>query len=67
MNGYEQIVGLLLDKGAEINAQGGKYSNALQAASVKGHERIVGLLLEKGAEVNPQDGQHSDNALQAAF
>jgi len=32
-----------------VNAHGGKYGNALQAASYKGHEGIVGLLLEKGA------------------
>jgi hypothetical protein len=32
-----------LDKGADVNAQGGYYGNALQAASVGGHQEIVKL------------------------
>jgi ankyrin repeat protein len=42
-------VELLLDKGADVNAQGGHYSNALQAASSGGHEATVKLLLDKDA------------------
>jgi ankyrin repeat protein len=56
---------LLLDKGADVNAQGGHFGNALQAASARGHEAVVKLLLDKGAEVNAQGG-HFGNALQAA-
>jgi ankyrin repeat domain-containing protein 50 len=48
-----------------VNAQGGEYGNALQAASLRGHEKIVQLLLDKGAEVNAQRG-YLGNALQAA-
>jgi ankyrin repeat protein len=59
------IVKVLLEKGAEVNAQGGEYGNALQAASFGGHEAIVKVLLEKGAEVNAQGGIYG-NALQAA-
>jgi ankyrin repeat protein len=55
----------LLEKGAEVNAQGGRYGNALQAASSRGHVEIVQRLLEKGAEVNAQGGRYA-NALQAA-
>ena len=40
---------LLLDKGAYINAQGGYYDNALEAASRNGHDKVVQLLLDKGA------------------
>jgi ankyrin repeat protein len=47
-------VTLLLEKGADVNAQGGHYGNALQAASGGGHDSIVTLLLEKGADVNAQ-------------
>ncbi|KAI0572068.1 multiple ankyrin repeats single kh domain protein [Pyrenophora tritici-repentis] len=59
------ITRMLLGKGADINAQGGFYGNALQAASLKGHEQVVETLLDKGADVNAQSG-HYGNALQAA-
>ena len=49
----------------EVNAQGGNYGNALQAAASEGHLKIVGLLLKAGAEVNAQGGRYG-NALQAA-
>ncbi|KAH8678369.1 ankyrin repeat protein [Xylariales sp. PMI_506] len=55
----------LIHKGADVNAQGGHYGNALQAASSRGHEAVVQLLLEKGADVNAQGGNYG-NALQAA-
>ncbi len=45
---------MLLNKGAEVNAQGGEYGNALQAASSGGHEKVVQTLLNKGAEVKTQ-------------
>jgi ankyrin repeat protein len=48
-----------------VNAQGGEYGIALQAASHKGNEAIVGLLFEKGSDVNAQGGEYR-NALQAA-
>jgi ankyrin repeat protein len=35
IRGHEAIVKLLLEKGADVNAQGGLYGNALQAASVQ--------------------------------
>lgn len=53
--GHEAVVKLLLDKGAEVNAQGGSYyNNALQVALSGGHKAIVKLLLDKGAEINAQ-------------
>ncbi|KAL6171520.1 hypothetical protein ACJQWK_02534 [Exserohilum turcicum] len=63
--GHQRMVELLLDKGTDINIQGGIYGNALQAASARGHETLVKLLLDKGADVNAQGGEY-DNALQAA-
>jgi hypothetical protein len=34
--GHGQVVKLLLEKNADVNAQGGEYGNALQAASCRG-------------------------------
>ncbi|KAJ5320720.1 hypothetical protein N7476_003722 [Penicillium atrosanguineum] len=45
LDGDHEIVKLLLDKGADINAQGGEHGSALQAASSKGHHEIIKLLL----------------------
>ena len=59
------ITKLLIEKGADVHAQGGVYGNALQAASYKGHESIAKLILAKGADVNAPGGDF-ENALQAA-
>ncbi len=64
--GLAEITSLLLSKGeVDINAEGGVYGNALQAASFQGHGQIVEMLLSKGAEVNAEGGFYG-NALQAA-
>jgi hypothetical protein len=63
--GLSTVTRLLLERGADVNAQGGEYSNALQAASFDGNEKIVKLLLDKGADINAQ-GEEYGNALQAA-
>ncbi|KAK7570935.1 hypothetical protein V3481_019026 [Fusarium oxysporum f. sp. vasinfectum] len=53
--------------GADVNAQGGVYGNALQAASFKGNLEVVQLLLDKGAEVNAQGGYYSNALYVASF
>jgi hypothetical protein len=63
--GATVLARMLLDKGADVNAQGGEYGNALYAASIKGHKEMVTLLLDKGADVNAQGGPYG-NALQVA-
>ncbi|KAL9048620.1 MAG: hypothetical protein Q9162_007628 [Coniocarpon cinnabarinum] len=63
--GYESIVQLLLYEGADVNARGGEYGTALQAASGKGYDKIVQMLLDKGADVNAQ-GPGNSSALRAA-
>ena len=68
---YASLAGLtevsysLLEMRADVNAQGGEYGNALQAASAKGYEAFAKLLIENGADVNAQGGRYK-NALQAA-
>jgi ankyrin repeat protein len=63
--GYTEVLQVLISKGADFNARGGLYGNALQAASREGHEKVVQLLLDNGADINVQNG-HYGNALQAA-
>ncbi|KAJ7253929.1 ectomycorrhiza-induced ankyrin-domain/NACHT-domain-containing protein [Mycena rebaudengoi] len=63
--GIGRIVWELVENGANVNAQGGYYGNALYAASCRGAIEIVHLLLESGADVNAQGGEYG-NALQTA-
>ncbi|THV63442.1 hypothetical protein D6D28_10683, partial [Aureobasidium pullulans] len=58
------IVQILLDKGADVNAQGGEYGSALQAGSSRGHVKVVHLLLSRGA--NLQHETKDGTALHAA-
>ncbi|KAI1478326.1 ankyrin repeat-containing domain protein [Daldinia eschscholtzii] len=61
----EYPVIMLLRSGADVNAQGGEYGNALQVALVGRHEKIVQILLDNGADVNAQGGEYG-TALQTA-
>ncbi|KAF3935762.1 Ankyrin-1 [Dactylella cylindrospora] len=58
--GHRGAVELLINKGADVNAQGGSHSSALRAAAEKGHDKIVGMLLSNGAEVNTQEDGYDD-------
>ncbi|KAF7358657.1 hypothetical protein MSAN_01204500 [Mycena sanguinolenta] len=60
-----EIVGLLIQNGADVNQGGGQYGSALQAASFVGDLKIVQLLVKSGADVNFAGGQYG-SALQAA-
>ena len=62
-----ECIQLLLDKGADVNAEGGKYGTALQAAAGAYFNNIecIQLLLNKGANVNAEGGKYG-TALQAA-
>jgi hypothetical protein len=64
-SGLTKVISLLFGTEVDVNAQGGYYGNALQAAIAEGHEQIAKLLLEQNADVNVQGG-HYGNALQAA-
>lgn len=50
--GHKQMVQLLIDWGADVNAEKGWYGTALQAASEGGHDQTVQLLLNRGAKIN---------------
>lgn len=63
--GLFRSVKMLIEGSVNVNAQGGYYGNALQAAAFSGHIDVVGLLLDSGANVNAQGGVFG-NALQAA-
>ena len=56
--GLAYVADKLLDEGADVNAQGRRYSNTLRAASRRGHGDIVQLLLDRGANVNAHGGRH---------
>ncbi len=43
-----------LDNGADVNAQGGKYGNALHEASLGGHYQVVRRLLNHDAVINSE-------------
>ncbi|OQD95344.1 hypothetical protein PENVUL_c117G02198 [Penicillium vulpinum] len=64
LNGLDVPALEFIDRGADVNAQGGSYGNALYAASQGGYQEIVKLLLNKEADVNAQGSEYG-NALQA--
>ncbi|KAH0169431.1 purine and uridine phosphorylase, partial [Aureobasidium melanogenum] len=59
LGGLECVANRLLESGADINSEGDKYDNALQAAAAHGLENMVNLLLQKGADVNAYRGEAS--------
>ncbi|KAK4889578.1 hypothetical protein LTR27_011656 [Elasticomyces elasticus] len=63
--GLETAARQVLEAGADVNEQGGKYGNALQAASCYQHMTVVQLLLDHQADINAHGGFHG-TALQAA-
>jgi len=63
--GHEVIGKLLLEHGANINAQGEHLDTALVAASRGGHKTLVKLLFDNGADINAQ-GRESHTPLLAA-
>ncbi|KAK5289444.1 hypothetical protein LTR99_011252 [Exophiala xenobiotica] len=63
--GVPAVVEKIKGPNVDVNAKGGHYGNALQAASFWSHEKIVQILIDAKADVNAQGG-HYGNALCAA-
>jgi len=59
------IVTLLLNRGADINLQGGDFQSALQAAAYYGNDGTLQLLIKEGANINANEGSMG-SALQSA-
>ena len=51
-NGYLDVVQLLLDKGANVNATMSNGATALIYASQNGHKEVVQALIDKGSDLN---------------
>ncbi|KAF8139254.1 ankyrin repeat-containing domain protein [Mycena galopus ATCC 62051] len=60
--GNEAMVMLLIQHGADINADGGEYGTATTAAAAAGHVSVLKLLTDHGADTNAKGG----SALEAA-
>ncbi|KAK5210764.1 hypothetical protein LTR47_001484 [Exophiala xenobiotica] len=58
-NGDEKVVQILVDAGADVNAEGEGCFSALHVASEGGYEKIVQILVDKGADVNALTGGKS--------
>jgi ankyrin repeat protein len=56
---------MLRNENPDVNAEGGYYDTALQAASAEGHSEIVQMLLDHGANVNAK-GRRSSTMVEAA-
>jgi ankyrin repeat protein len=57
---------LIVERHMDVNARGGHYGTAIQAALYKGHLSIVRLLIEHNADVNSKDDDGSSPLHMAA-
>jgi hypothetical protein len=65
VGGHKEVVQVLVEAGAYIDAQGGAYGTALQMAAAGGYKEVVQVLVEAGADIDAQGGGYS-TALQEA-
>ncbi|CAD0098231.1 unnamed protein product [Aureobasidium mustum] len=66
IEGHGDVIEMLLQNKANVNAQGGPHGNALRAASHNGHYEVVKILLDHKADVN-LPAADSITALRAAI
>eukprot|EP00762_Andalucia_godoyi_P006559 ANDGO_05033.mRNA.1 Ankyrin repeat and KH domain-containing protein mask len=65
-NGLEEVLTLLLDRGANVNAHQYQRRTALHIAVEKGYASVVKLLLARGANPNATAGYHTTPLMIAA-
>ncbi|MGL4399682.1 MAG: ankyrin repeat domain-containing protein, partial [Luteolibacter sp.] len=58
--GHADCVEILLNKGADPDANGNNRQTALMWAAAAGHEKVVALLVQKGVDVSKQLGSGFD-------
>jgi ankyrin repeat protein len=63
--GHINVVRLLVEKGINVEIQGGIFRHQYYSAAFHGHTEIAKFLIEGGADVNAEAGDYG-NALQAA-
>ncbi len=64
--GYSDIVKLLIDHGANVNAKSSVGNTALTYACCGGYEEVVRILLEAGADVEHQNENGHTPLMEAA-
>ena len=64
--GHRDVVQLLCERGADVNAKDNKGSTALHFAAWIGNIAVVKLLLKQGANVEATEHKYGDTALMAA-
>jgi len=55
LQGYMNIVEILLDIGIDINSKNNNGNTALHVAAIHGNMNIVEILLDRGADINSKD------------
>jgi len=55
--GHTQIVGFLIDKGADVNTKDNEGQTPLHGACKLGYKQMVELLIAKGADINAKDNK----------
>jgi ankyrin repeat protein len=62
-NGYVEVAGFLLEKGADINCRGFFGAPGLHWAAINGHKPMVELLIDRGADLSLRDQQFNSTVL----